>query len=152
MILPRVCHWEPCFSPLNLSIVTHIHVTVTWGRKKIIWSMGGIFGKSNYPLEFQNWLAEKKKMLTHPVRHCKRKVSKNCVVSKNFFGGAYNCTSRPPIRPAKIYLAWPLPAALLRLHRPFTIQSWAASVEEAGVEKLIVCKSLIQGAKDRRGS
>ena len=31
--------------------------------------------------------------------------------------GAYNRTSRPAVRPAKTYLTWPLPAALLRLHR-----------------------------------
>ena len=39
----------------------------------------------------------------------------------NFFchkkSGAYNRTSRPAVRPAKIYLARPLPAALLCLHR-----------------------------------
>ena len=41
--------------------------------------------------------------------------------------GGYNRTSRPAVQPAKIYLARPLPAALLHLT--------PAGVEEAGVEE-----------------
>ena len=40
------------------------------------------------------------------------------IVLINHNSGGYNRTPRPAVRPAKIYLARLLPAALLRLHRP----------------------------------